>query len=248
MSIYDNVGPEPAKEAPQAPEAKPEQQPAPPKPKPKPKAKGCGCGCGSCLLACLGVLLICGLAGAGGVWFVASNLADWSRDAVVGLVDGTSLPDQQKQRITAQVDRILEEYRDGRLDTEQLQSLAEQLAQSSLFGLLMVQAAQDKYVAPSGLDDEEKADADIALQRLLSGVQQTRIAREDLETVFDHISTVGMDGNRQLRPQISDEELRNMLAECERLADTAGVPRTDFHLDVAAEVERIVDETLSLEP
>jgi hypothetical protein len=191
------------------------------------------------------MLLITAVLGGAGTWIVMRNLPKWSRDAIVTVVEDSPLPADQKERVVAQVDRVVRQYQEGQVGPEQLGELVERLSQSAMFSLLVMNAAQQKYVVPSGLEEQEKQEADVTLKRLVLGLHEQRIAPQDLEPVLDYISMQDANGNRQLHNQVSDDQLRAMLADCDRLANQAQVAAGEFQLDVADEIESIVEETLT---
>jgi hypothetical protein len=178
-------------------------------------------------------------------WYAWKKLPDWSRSAMVSVVEQSDLPPDQKRRIVVQIDRLVGEYKAGRVNFQQLQQVAEEFSESPLFGLLMVLAASEKYIEPSGLSADEKNDARIAMQRVARGVYEKLITPDKIEPLLDFVSRKDSQGNRQFETTVSDENLKNMIAECRRLADDAKVPEGAFEIDAAAEVEKAVDRAIS---
>ncbi len=164
---------------------------------------------------------------------------------MVSVVEQSDLPPDQKRRIVVQIDRLVGEYKAGRVNFQQLQQVAEEFSESPLFGLLMVLAASEKYIEPSGLSADEKNDARIAMQRVARGVYEKLITPDKIEPLLDFVSRKDSQGNRQFETTVSDENLKNMIAECRRLADDAKVPEGAFEIDAAAEVEKAVDRAIS---
>ena len=191
----------------------------------------------------LGVLG-CGLAGFIGY----KNAPEWIRKATVAAVEDSELSPEDKREVIRQIDRVAEEYRSGRMTLEELLGVVEDISESPLIGLIMAYAAAESYVEPSGLNDDEKKDAKLAFQRFARGVFEDEIdtqeKQEEIDKMLDYVSTKDFQGNRQFKNQVSDEDLRALVAECKRMADEADVPDEPFDLDVGAEVKRIVDEAL----
>ena len=92
------------------------------------------------------------------------------------------------------------------------------------------------------MSPEERAA--VTLRRVAQGVYQRRIARGELNDALDFISDVDASGNREFRPLVMDDTLREMLKECQQLADTARVPQTPNHVDIGNEFSRVVDNAL----
>ena len=207
-----------------------------------------GCGCGSCLLVFLGLgllsVLCCGIAGYLGV----QRAPDWAHDAIVAAVNDSDLDPEAKQEITAQMDRLLKEYKAGNVSGEQIGEALEEFAESPIMLLIMAYAAMESYVEPSGLSDDEKNEAKLAFQRVARGTFEKKVDPDDLERALDYISKKDFNGNRQIKNKISDEELRSLVKECTRVADEAEIPNEPYQVDVAAEVKRIVDRALGIAP
>ena len=160
-------------------------------------------------------------------------------------VNDSPLEANEKQRITAQVDRVFTGYENGELTVEHLGKITERVMLSPVFGLTMAYAVEEKYVSSSGLDEGEKMAARVQLQRLVRGVFENQIETEELEQLLDYISTTDSSGQRRIHQQVSDLELRAMLAKCRRISDEADVPAGRFVFDIGREIERIVDEVLT---
>lgn len=227
MSIYDT--------APKPPIASSEPVPPPPRRR---------WGCGSCVLGCFAVLLLAALLAALAGWYAWSKLPDWSRDVLVATIEGSDLPEEQKRQIVVQVDRVVAEYKAGRATWQEVRSIFQELSESPLFSLAMAYAASVKYIEPSGLSAEEKQQAQIALQRVARGVYEQLLTNEQLDSALDYVSTRQPNGERHFAETVTDENLRALVAECQRLADEAGVPPGPYEVDVAREVQRAVDKVL----
>jgi hypothetical protein len=223
----------------------------PPKPAPfaePPPPSRKGCGCMSCAMGCLVVVLLLGVASFFAARYAFSRLPDWSRAAIVSSIDGSDLPPAQKQRIVAQVDRVVDEYKAGRASLEQVQQVLQELTESPLFSLAIAYAATEKYIEPSGFAEDEKRDAKIAVQRVARGIFEKQIPPEKLDPALDYISKKDEKGNRQFAHKVTDQELRAMVAECRRIADDAKIPDGPFEIDAAAEIEKAVDRALAKKP
>jgi len=199
------------------------------------------------LIAAVVLVALCGV----GAYYVYTNLqeigAKVAREAAVAVIEGLELPVEEKREVIAQIDRVVDEYRAGHITLQEVGSVFEELANSPLMGLIMVYAATEKYVEPSGLSDEEKEDAKRIFQRIARGLTEEKISGEDLEAALDHVSTTSETGERQLSESVSDEQLQSMLEECNRVADEAGIPDEDFEIDVAREFKRAVDRALGVD-
>lgn len=202
----------------------------------------------TCLVGCLvaGVvgLLVC----AGGAWWTWVKFspmgADRAREAIVSGIESSELSEEDKQAVVGQVDRVVDAFKSGEIGTRDVFRILEQLAESPLLGLVVVYAADAKYITPSELSDEEKEEGRLTLQRVARGVFEERIDPNALEDALDYISVRSSDGHRQFKDTVSDPVLRDFLAECKRHADDADIPREPYVVDIGMEFQRAVDQIL----
>lgn len=199
-------------------------------------------GCGAVALL---VLLLCG----GLIWYAVSNVksiaANAARDALVRMIRSTELSAEDKQELITEIDRVVEEYKAGEITLEQIGRIVEELEQSPLLGAAVIFFAETKYVQPSGLSDEEKAEARRTLQRVARGIHEGQLKMEQLEAPMQHIQRTGPDGQQELKEKLTDEELRQFLAELKQLADEAQVPDEPFEVDIGQAFKEAVDRALA---
>lgn len=96
------------------------------------------------------------------------------------------------------------------------------------------------YIRDSGLDEAEKEAAHIEIQRFARGVIDESIPEEKREAIFDMISTMDPQGNRQFKQKLTDAELRAFI----EAADEAGVPTEVPEINFADEFDKAIDEAL----
>jgi hypothetical protein len=204
-----------------------------------------------CMLGCVGVLVVTALVCVLGVWWVASNAkriaADAVRDALVQTVQDSEMSDEDKTEVIAQIDRVNDAYKEGRIDLEKVAQVMQNLGESPLFALAMVYGAEKQYVEPSGLTDQEKTDARRTLQRAARGVFEKKISQFEIDKAIDRISTPGPNGQKQLKERLTDDELKAFLKDLKTLADDANVPDEPFEVDIGEEFKKAVDKALGSE-
>lgn len=201
-----------------------------------------------CLTGCL-VVGVLGLLSCGGIaWYLAKNVksiaSDVARQAIVGTVEQSELDPAEKRAIIAEVDRVVDQYRSGKITLEDLGRILDELAKSPVMQSIVLYAVEKQYVEPSGLPNEEKQAAHRTLQRVLRGMQEQRIKEGDLDAALDHLSTKTQAGQRQMKNQVTDEELRKFLAECQRVADQAGVPVESFEIKISEEFRKAIERAM----
>jgi hypothetical protein len=205
-----------------------------------------------CLAGCLvmGVLslLICGGVG----WYAARNFkriaSDVARQAIVGGIEQTKLEPAEKQAIIAQVDRVVDQYRTGKITVEDLARILDELGKSTVMQSIVIAAVESAYVEPSGLSAEEKQAAHLTLQRVLRGMHEQKIKEGDLDAALAHVSNKMEGGQSQVKDKVTDDELRKFLAECRRVTDQAGVPAEPFQVKISEAFRHAVDRALQPQP
>jgi hypothetical protein len=111
----------------------------------------------------------------------------------------------------------------------------------------MVKAVQRRYIDNSGLPDDEKQQARVAVSRVARLMQLGELDPQDAESLLDHISDGGP-SKRRIRNSLSDQELRDFVAACKAVADKGGIPDEEFEIDPVQELKRILDEVLGATP
>lgn len=211
--------------------------------------KKSGGGCTTAIIGCLVVCLVLAGVACGVGYYVYINIgvmaANLAESQLNSAIDEFDLPDDQKAGMKEQVSRVAQGYRDGDISMEQLGGVAENLLQSPAFTAVPVEIARSKYIEPSGLSDEEKADAKKQLQRIAHGAFEKKISEDELTALLDgRIADKQADGNLQFRDEVPDEDLRDLIAAAKDLADEKGVEDQNFEIDLAAELKKAVDKAL----
>ena len=169
----------------------------------------------TCLLGCLGVLLVsaclCGLVGVWAVRNAGTWAANFARAALVNAVNESQLESAEKKAIVAQIDRVVEQYKAGQITNVDLQRILEELGQSPLMGALIVYGIETKYVQTSGLSDAEKAAARLSLQRVLRGLHEKKIVLQALDAALDKVCRKDSAGNRQLKERVKDQDRKSVV-------------------------------------
>lgn len=207
-------------------------------------------GWGGCLLGCLVTFGICCVLCAGAGYYVYSNASTWiskiARQGIEAGLQETDLPPEEQTAILEQFDRVVAAYDAGELTLEELGPAIEKLAESPIVGLIMLEAVEAKYIKSSGLSDEEKTAAQRTMVRVARGMIEERFEKEEFEKLSKHflVETVSNPNQPQLKQNLSDEELRAMLADAKELADSKEVPDEDYEFRISEVLRNTVDELL----
>ncbi|MFM2096829.1 MAG: hypothetical protein RIS70_3953 [Planctomycetota bacterium] len=215
-----------------------------------PKKSGCGCGCMGCLGGCLGVLLLVLVAcGVGGYMF-NKQVPTIIRESTASILRDAKVEPVEREAITQQMERFASAYESNSITWEQIGEIVSELGESPLVDTVILVAVEAQYFDKSGLDEDEKAAGRSALRRLARGAMDKQVARSEIAQLLDQITVNPGSGanNRQLKPQLTDEELREFLTQCKALADLKGIPEGDQPFRASRELKRIFDKTLGPSP
>jgi hypothetical protein len=175
-----------------------------------PQKKGLS-GCAIVGIGC-GVIVVLALIAAviGGFW-IANNGREFGTDlAVSAMKEGLNeleVPDEQRTRMHDRIDEVGEQFKEGKLEMQQVVAIFKKLSESPILPAGVSLFVKRVYIRDSGLDDAEKAAADIAIQRFSRGVIDKSIPEAKREAVLDMISTKRADGNREFKQKLTDDEL-----------------------------------------
>jgi hypothetical protein len=212
----------------------------------------------------LGSVAIVMLACCGGGYFLYFQLSKGFREmgtevvraAATAAVENSDFSDEDKQEMTAQINRVAAGYKAGEIELDEAMNVMVKLSNSPLFSLAALRKVQETYVKPSGLGEQEKDDALLSIGRVSRGIVEKRIQPVRLDALNDrHLMVVEQvqsqfeDGEmqkiKQFKIEVTDDELRQYLLELKKLADDASIPEEPYEPDVGGEFKRIVDEALA---
>jgi hypothetical protein len=203
----------------------------------------------TCLVGCLwtGAVLAVVVTVLG--FWIGRNWRDWvssfGSQAMKETIKAANIPQQEKNELGVEIDRIAEAFREGKLSGEQVATIMSMIMKSPLAGAIAVAVADAQYFDASGLSDEEKTAGRVTLQRFTLGAIDGRIPEAKRDEVLALIGDKDGRGNWQLRDRVSDEELRAFLAKAQAEADAAGIEPQPAAVDLSDELKRIVDRALA---
>lgn len=215
----------------------------PPAPsEPRSAARTCLMGCLFAFLAMVVIAVILA------IW-ISRNWKDWASTfgsaALKQTIEQTELPVEERDEINTQIDRIAEAFRAGQLDGVALERLMKSLVDSPLLTMIAASAIEKKYIAVSGLNDAEKAAAQVTLQRYLRGAIDHKFTQQEMDAAMQPVADQKGPGKWELRERVTDDELRQFLKTAKEQADAAGIPAEIDAVDPSDEFKRIVDEALA---
>ncbi|BBO32990.1 hypothetical protein [Lacipirellula parvula] len=202
----------------------------------------------TCLTGCLIAFVVMLVLGAIAIWWAYKNIgtlaASLGSTFAKEVINQTELPAEEKADINFQIDRLATAAKDGKVSGDQIESFFTELVESPLLTTLVMSVIDKKYITPSGLSDEEKAEARVTIQRFMRGSIDKKITQAQMNKAMEPVSTKDKNGNVQLKNQVTDDELRAFLTNAKADADAAGVPAEVPEVDPSDEFKRLVDKTL----
>jgi len=198
-----------------------------------------------CLIAL--AVLVAVLVAAGVV--VAFNFKSWMASGTAAVakavIDESELPETEKPEIKAIIDQLRDEVKAGTVTLEQVSEIFEGLPDSPVLAAGAALQFVGMYVEPSGLTDEEKADGVVTFDRLAFALSEGTIAWDDLEEILKPIAYKQDDSLEFQDPKaVSDDELRQVIAQAREAADGAGVPAEVEKIDLSDTFAAYIEEKL----
>src|SRR5688572_2375574 len=160
------------------------------------------------LLIIFGVLFLCVVIGA---VYVAMHFKEWAADianvAAQEIVKDSGLPEDQRAAILAEIKQLSDDYKTGKVSTEEIARVAQTITESPLIPLAGVQVARHKYIEPSDMTAKEKAEAVLSVQRFARGVYEKKISREAVDDVAKPIRDLQPNGRWKMKENPTRMEL-----------------------------------------
>lgn len=203
-----------------------------------------------CLIALVIVVVLIAACGV----FVAMNWRDWAADlsvqGVEAMLDKSELSEEQRSAIMVKVTDLADEFKDGDVTLEQMKHVGQEIVNGPIIPVAAVYGARKQYIDKSGLSEEEKANADLQMQRLARGVFEKKVSIDELEDAVDQIAVRTRENQWELRdPKVVDDgDVREMITKITALADEKQIPVEPFQVDIAAEVSEAIDRGLGRLP
>ncbi|MBI1338330.1 MAG: hypothetical protein GC164_15415 [Phycisphaera sp.] len=198
------------------------------------------------LFGCLGAFVVCVIVCGGVAWYVMSNVKNIAAEGVkvvaVQAINQSQLPDDQKKGVISHIDRVTAEFKSGKITLEQLGKVLETVSESPLLYVGAVYHVRGAIIQPSGLSADEKKEADRSAQRVARGLYEKKLVEADMNYIADPIMIVDANGEQQLKPNPTDDEVREFAKRAKEKADAVNIPDEDFTVDIADELGKAIDK------
>lgn len=193
------------------------------------------------LLIIFGVLFLCMIIGA---VYVGLHWKSWTAEvanvAVQGVLKESGLPSDQQESILVEVRQLGDDFKTGKITTEQISKVAKAISDSPLIPLAGVQVARHKYIEPSNMSETEKAEAVLSLQRFARGVFEKKISRDELNEAVKPVADVRGNGSWKIKDNPSRTEIDQFISNVKARADAAKIPDEPFDVNIADELKKAI--------
>jgi hypothetical protein len=199
-----------------------------------------------CLVVIIAAILIFAAIGV----YVGNNYQTWFAHGIAAgmhaLIDNSDLPQHEKSEISEIIDQLKNDFLVGDISLAELGLILEGIGSSPALPIGLVTQFEQSYVVPSGLNSDEKLQANINLNRLARGISGDQINWENVDEILAPISDPGEDGNLHLRSpaEVSDDDIREVLATVQEVVDKAGISNEKIEIDISEEFKKSVEDAL----
>ncbi len=202
-------------------------------------------------MGCLAVLgVIAALVVVGGI-VVWMNWKGWSADlmntGMKAAVEQSQLPAGQQTRINTQIDQLTEAFRAGDVTFEDLVKVGEAMENHPILPIGVLEFIEYNSLKVDGLTDEEREAGARATQRLQRAAVDGQLVLEDLDPMLEPISQRNADGGLEPLQNPTAPQVRLYIEGAQKKADELGIPDEPYDVDVAEQIERLINDTLGRE-
>ncbi|MEM1424181.1 MAG: hypothetical protein AAGH64_09280 [Planctomycetota bacterium] len=173
-------------------------------------------------------------------------------------INDSSLPDAEKPELIAIIEDFAGRFESGDISSDEFFSTLLEVMASDVFPIGNAYVADNGYIRGSGLTDEEKADGSVQMMRIAEGLYDGSIALEDFAAVFAPMQNTTqnarfatLEGDQveliifRDPSEVTDDELREVIASAQTLADDAGVSATPRTIDLSDALQAEIDDALA---
>lgn len=199
-------------------------------------------------LAVLGVIAVLVVVGGVIVWM---NWKGWTASAMnAGMkaaLQESKLPADQQGRINTQIDQLTLAFENGDVTFEDLGQVIEAMEDHAILPIGLLEYVEANSLKAAGLTDEEKAAGTLATQRLQRAFVEDQMEMDDLDPILEPISQRDEDGDLQPLQNPTAPQVRLYIEAAQTKADELGIPNEPYDVDVAEQIERLINDTLGRE-
>jgi hypothetical protein len=200
-------------------------------------------------LKILGIIFLVLILACGGfIAFVAASWRGWVAEGIRGPlvkeVQNSSLPDDQKESIVANLNRFADKFEAKEITKDQLVAMGERLKNEHFFDLIAMEGIRAKHLDQLQLSDEQRQQANITFDRFARGIVEEKIPESEFSPVLDKVAPKNSSGAREIPETLDNAKLTDFIAEMKAKADAAGIPEEPYQVDYAGLVNSAVETVL----
>jgi len=213
---------------------------------------------GGCMRSCLIVFVLFILFAIIGAVVVYYNLNTWmvigARAAVTAILKDSQLPEQEKQAIVKQTERVIGKFGRGEMTWEQLIHISQHYLQGPLPVVVAAYSVDAQILGASDFEEEQlekgvkkgdkTAEAHRVLQRLIHGLVEGKISKE--EALQSLRRTIRVDRNGRIIPyaHVRSKDLRATVRDCRDLVNRKNIPDRLYHIRISELLRKEFDKAL----
>ncbi|MBI4578230.1 MAG: hypothetical protein HY718_00915 [Planctomycetes bacterium] len=190
------------------------------------------------------LVLICG----GLVTYVAYNFPRWAaglaRGPLIGAVDGSDLPDDQKTLIKQNLTRVADAFQDRRISYTQFKTIFQKLASGPFFHLVGVESMRYQYGLAHPTMDDERRQTMLSFDRFERGIVENTIPSSKVSEVMALVHDPDQHHGPASQPAITEAQLKPFIDAMRVAVEEAKIPAEPFQADFAGEIDKAVSAVL----
>lgn len=170
-----------------------------------------------------------------------TKTADIIATAVKKAVSKLDIEEVQKGKIGTQIDRLKNAYSSEALSNQQVKDIADDLVNGQFGTMMAIWFMETKYIAGSGLSQEEKDAVHVTLGRLAKAMKSTKITGLEIDSLTDPYSVTDENGNKHIKENLTDGEIRELVKKVDTLLDEKDISKEPLKFDIGQELKEALD-------
>ncbi|MFK7759303.1 MAG: hypothetical protein AB8C13_05085 [Phycisphaerales bacterium] len=216
---------------------------------------------GNLLVGCGVVLAVLVVLAVIAVVVVMMNWRSWTANASTQMINSvitqSKIDPAEQAEIMDHIESLMTRFENKEVSMEQMGMVLEQLVESPVVASALVIGLDNLYFAESTLSDEEKAQGRIELARFTQGLFDETIQPPAINEVLAPVITNTPDSNDiklnlkldsngrsitalKSSDEVTDEDLRTLIATAKIKADEAEIDETPVEVDLSDELGRAI--------
>ena len=207
------------------------------------RREGLASGCLIAIIVAVAILIGAGI-------YIATNFKHWAAEgitvAMTLVIKESALPDEEKFEIIDILDQLKRDFQADDISYEELGLILQAIPSCPALTIGMMIQFEASYVTPSNLSNEEKIAANLTLNRFSQGLSSRSISWEEAHEVSEPLTDIDAEGKQTLKEpgEITDDEIRQVLAAAKQAADNAGIPGVKIEIDISDEFQKTIEEAI----